>query len=314
MSEIRVNAYIGKIQQVEVPYYTGETSVSVTDTPITLSTHGKRLEDDITINQGYGPYAGRYDHYVYAGLSTLPTKNKYLTDDLKVQIGYPQNEEPREYTVLDNDVTIHTQNSYFPYGDRFDITVHQGYPEYTGQTSVSVTNSTVTLATNGKRLDSDITIEQGYPRYTGDTDIYYPSVESITLPTRNKILRDNIEFRQNVYNGSTQISLLGESVRIDVGTKYCPTGIEVVNGFPLYTGPKSVFVTDSTVTLATNGKRLDSDITISQGIPLYTGATSYVIEDSGLTIATNGKRLNSNITVDISALETLADEISEVVG
>lgn len=47
---------------------------------------------------------------------------------------------------------------------------------------------------------------------------------------------------------------------------------------------------------------------------VYTGATSYVIEDSGLTIVTNGKRLNSNITVDISALETLANEISEVVG
>lgn len=83
---------------------------------------------------------------------------------------------------------------------------------------------------------------------------------------------------------------------------------------PSYTGPTMVSITDETVTLATQGKKMNADVVINQGIPLYAGATSYVIEDSGLTIATNGKRLNSNITIDISALETLADEISEVVG
>lgn len=81
-----------------------------------------------------------------------------------------------------------------------------------------------------------------------------------------------------------------------------------------YTRHPVVTVRDSDITLETAGKWLANDLIIQQGIPLYTGATSFTIVDSGLTIATNGKRLNSNITVDISALETLAEEISEVVG
>lgn len=142
-----------------IPLYDGQTSVSVTNQPVILATNGKRLNSNIMISQGYEPYAGMYDNYVYAGISTLPTKNKYLTDDLKFRIGYPLNEEPREYTVLDNDVTIHTQNSFFPYGDRFDITVHQGIPLYTGATSYVIEDSGLTIATNGKRLNSNITID-----------------------------------------------------------------------------------------------------------------------------------------------------------
>lgn len=83
---------------------------------------------------------------------------------------------------------------------------------------------------------------------------------------------------------------------------------------PVYDGPTSVSVADSTVTLATNGKKLESNISIAQGIPLYTGASTFVVQDSNITIPTSGKRLNSDITVDISALETLASEIDEVIG
>jgi hypothetical protein len=90
--------------------------------------------------------------------------------------------------------------------------------------------------------------------------------------------------------------------------------VEIPVAPDVYTGEYEISVTDSDVTIFIKDKMASDNITIQQGIPLYAGATSYVIEDSGLTIATNGKRFNSDITVDISALETLATQISEVVG
>jgi hypothetical protein len=90
--------------------------------------------------------------------------------------------------------------------------------------------------------------------------------------------------------------------------------VEIPVAPDVYAGVYEINVTDSDVAIPIKDKMASDNITVHQGIPIYTGATSYVIEDSGLTIATNGKRLNSDITVDISALETLATQISEVVG
>lgn len=74
--------------------------------------------------------------------------------------------------------------------------------------------------------------------------------------------------------------------------------------------PYTIYVVGDSKYYYENGEFIE----LCMDVPLYTGSTSFTIVDSGLTIATNGKRLNSDITVDISDLETLADEISEVVG
>lgn len=96
-------------------------------------------------------------------------------------------------------------------------------------------------------------------------------------------------------------AVIGRLVTIEVDT-------------PVYTGDTNITVTNSDVTLQTKGKKIETNISIAQGIPEYSGATTFKVTDNNIIIATNGKRLNSDITVDISDVETLAEEISEVVG
>ncbi len=119
------------------------------------------------------------------------------------------------------------------------------------------------------------------------------------------------------YTGDYDISVTDSDVVIPIQNKIATDDITVHQGraeVPTYSGQNTFTVTDADITVQSKGFKFDDNLTVNQGIPLYTGATSFTIVDSGLTIATNGKRLNSDITVDISALEALAEDISEVVG
>jgi hypothetical protein len=82
---------------------------------------------------------------------------------------------------------------------------------------------------------------------------------------------------------------------------------------PIYEGSTEITPTNVDIVLSTAGKKLTSDITI-KGVPTYLGQTSYSVADSNITLYTAGKKVESDITIDISDVETLAEEISEVVG
>lgn len=186
---------------------------------------------------------------------------------------------------------------------------------YTGSYDVTVLNTTV-LPTNNKRMASDLTVRQGAETYTGATTVNAEFTD-VVLNTQNKLVQSNITVKQGIpkYTGpySMQIDLPGAH-NFAVKDKYCDKNIQVVQPFIPYAGPMNFTVTDSTLVQVFANEWINGVMFINQGIPLYEGSTSFTIVDSGLTIATNGKRLNSDITVDISALETLAEEISEVVG
>ena len=197
---------------------------------------------------------------------------------------------------------------------------------YTGSYDITVLNTTV-LPTNNKRMTSDLTVRQGAETYTGATTV---SVEysDVVLNTQNKLIQSNITVKQGFPSWtppswwpSSWIKAnryeigpgLDYDLELDTKNTILTKDIYVKNNVPTYAGQTYFEVTD-TLTIPTYGFKFDDDLTVVNGVPLYRGATSFTIVDSGLTIATNGKRLNSDITVDISALETLATEISEVVG
>lgn len=186
---------------------------------------------------------------------------------------------------------------------------------YTGSYDITVVNTTV-LPTDGKRMTSDLTVRQGAETYTGATTV---SVEysDVVLNTQNKLVQNNITVKQGIpkYTGPYSMRLdLPGTHNLAVKDKYCDKNIQVVQPFIPYSGPMNFTVTDSTIVQVFANEWINGVMFINQGIPLYEGSTSFTIVDSGLTIATNGKRLNSDITVDISALEALAEDISEVVG
>jgi hypothetical protein len=186
---------------------------------------------------------------------------------------------------------------------------------YTGSYDITVLNTTV-LPTDGKRMTSDLTVRQGAETYTGATTVNAEFTD-VVLNTQNKLVQSNITVKQGIpkYTGPYSMRLdLPGTHNFAVKDKYCDKNIQVVQPFVPYGGPMNFTVIDSTIVQVFANEWINGVMFINQGIPLYEGSTSFTIVDSGLTIATNGKRLNSDITVDISALEALAEEISEVVG
>jgi len=222
------------------------------------------------------PYTGSYDVTV-VNTQVLPTKDKRMTSNLTVRQGAETYTGATEVSVRDTDVVINTANKLVP----SNITLKQGFPRYRGPYSLNLTNPGVHhLLVDGKFCDEDIHITQPYTHYSGPMTFTVVN-EDITQVFANEWINGVMFIKQGI------------------------TG---------YDGQTNVTVTDTPITLATNGKRLASDITINQGITAYTGATSFSVADSNITIPTSGKRLTSNITIDISDLETLATQISEVVG
>lgn len=185
---------------------------------------------------------------------------------------------------------------------------------YEGPYDITVVNSQV-LPTNGKRMTSDVTVRQGAETYTGATTVNAEFTD-VVLNTQNKLVQSNITVKQGIpkYTGpySMQIDLPGTHV-FSVKDKYCDQNIQVVQPFVPYTGPMTINVIESVVKVFAN-EWINGVVFINQGIPLYEGQTYFEVADSGITIEANGKRFDSDITIDISALETLAEEISEVVG
>lgn len=152
---------------------------------------------------------------------------------------------------------------------------------YEGSYDVSVINTQI-LPTSGKRMTADLTIRQGADTYTG----------------------------------ATTISVMDSDVVINTQNKLMPSNVTLKQGYPRYTGLVSFDASNlnGTANLVTKDKYLTSNIQISNNMSYFPGPYNYTIEDEGLLLITRNMRLRNYITVDISALEALADEISEVVG
>lgn len=185
---------------------------------------------------------------------------------------------------------------------------------YTGSYDVTVVNTTV-LPTDGKRMTSDLTVRQGAETYTGATTVNAEFTD-VVLNTQNKLVQSNITVKQGIpkYTGpySMRLDLPGTHT-FAVKDKYCDRNIQVVQPYVPYSGPMTINVIESVVKVFAN-EWINGVVFINQGIPLYEGQTYFEVADNDITIEANGKRFDSDITIDISALETLADEISEVVG
>lgn len=185
---------------------------------------------------------------------------------------------------------------------------------YEGPYDVTVVNSQV-LPTNGKRMTGDVTVRQGAETYTGATTV---SVEAsdVVVNTMNKLMPSNITVKQGFerYRGPYQLTLDNYGTHVlTVKDKYCDQNIQVTQPYTRYTGPMTINVTESVVKVFAN-EWINGVVFINQAIPLYEGQTYFEVADGGITIEANGKRFDSDITIDISDLEALAEEISEVVG
>lgn len=152
---------------------------------------------------------------------------------------------------------------------------------YEGSYDVSVVNTQI-LPTNGKRMAADLTIRQGADTYTGATTLSVTDSD-VVINTQNKLVQSNITLKQ---------------------------------GYPKYRGLTTYDASslNGTAILNTKDTYLTQNIQISNNMSYFPGPYSYVIEDEGLFLITRNMRMRNFITVDISALEALADEISEVVG
>jgi len=186
---------------------------------------------------------------------------------------------------------------------------------YTGSYDVTVLNTTV-LPTNNKRMTSDLTVRQGAETYTGATTVNAEFTD-VVLNTQNKLVQSNITVKQGIpkYTGPYSMRLdLPGTHNFAVKDKYCDKNIQVVQPYIPYSGPMTINVTNENIVKVFANEWINGVVFINQGIPLYEGQTYYFLEDSNIEIEAIGKRFDSNIVIDISDVETLADEISEVVG
>lgn len=154
-------------------------------------------------------------------------------------------------------------------------------PLYEGPYTASVRDTPIMLETNGKQMTGDITVMQGFARYNGP-------------------------YRLTLSNAGDHV--------LTVINKWCDDYITVNQPYTHYSGPMTFTVVNDDIVQVFANEWINGAMFIRQGITPYTGQTAFTIVDSSLTIPTNGKRLSSDITVDISSLETLATQISGVVG
>lgn len=186
---------------------------------------------------------------------------------------------------------------------------------YTGSYDVSVINTQI-LPTNGKKMTSDLTVRQGAETYTGATTVNAEFTD-VVLNTQNKLVQSNITVRQGIpkYTGpySMRLDLPGTHT-FAVKDKYCDRNIQVVQPYIPYSGPMTITVTNENIVKVFANEWINGVVFVNQGIPLYEGQAYYFLEDSNIEIEATGKRFDSNIVIDISDVETLAEEISEVVG
>ena len=305
---IKSTGKVGFIRSVdESEPYTGSYDVTIVNTQV-LPTNNKRMTSDLTVRQGAETYTGATTVNAEFTDVVLNTQNKLVQSNITVKQGIPKYTGP--YSMQIDLPGTHNLAVKDKYCDK-NIQVVQPYGPYSGPMNFTVRDSTIVQVFANEWINGVMFINQGYERFDGNTELW--------INTRRSGVHEwfvDGYFYDTQYDPDTDEYIEVESFIADfvlsTQDKYFDRDIHVQ--FPPYSGSKQFTVTDSPIVIPTENKFVNGNITVNQGIPLYTGATSFTIVDSGLTIATNGKRLNSDITVDISTLEALAEDISEVVG
>lgn len=148
--------------------------------PITVDASlGKIIEVDKQADE----YNGQYTDTALLEDLTFNTKNKLCTDDISVELGYQ---------VIRGEVTGFEVEEWTNADDEYGWTQRTIY----GPKEYTVTNEDIALS-NAVGYPDGITIKQGYESYTGDYTVTAPSKGDLVLPTKDKLMEDDVTISAN---------------------------------------------------------------------------------------------------------------------
>lgn len=153
--------------------------------------------------------------------------------------------------------------------------------------------------------------------YTGEYTVTAPTTDDLVLPTKDKLMADDLTIRQSaeIYTGETTISVKDSDVVLNTENKLMPSNVTLKQGFPRYNGPYSLTLSNSgTHNFLVKGRYCDQNIQVVQPYVRYNGPYYFEVEDESVNILLANEVVQGMLIVDISAVEALANQISEVVG